>query len=148
MGRILGGIIAAAILAMPSHAAHWQEAAGIRPGAFVGARMHMSLGGKEPAGPRAYLAIAPSQTRISGDGIVRTRIGEGLALNVGRKPTLTVAGVPAASALGLQRQGEVDAKKKLGVSTAGWVAIGVGVAVLIGGLYFVHLVREADENSD
>ena len=57
---------------------------------------------------------------------VKTTIGEGIALNLGRKPTLTLAGVPADQALGLRPSNEVDAGQKMGVSTGGWIAIGLG----------------------
>ena len=138
-------------LAGPARAAFQQSSmTDVRPGAFVGARLHVPLGGNERARPRASLSIAPASSHISSGGHVRTRIGEGVALNFipSSRPTVTIAGLRADAAFGLQPGGQADAKNKMGVSTGGWVAIGVGVAALIGGIYFVHLVHEADENSD
>ena len=77
------------------------------------------------------------------------RIGEGIALNLtpGAKPTLTLAGVRADTALGLQRDRDLDSDNKVGISTGGWVAIGVGSAALIfGGLYLAaDHIADCDE---
>ena len=138
------------LIMTPVQAADWQtQSADTRPGVFVGGRMQLSLGGKAAARPRASLAIAPTLSRTSSTGVVRTNIGEGLALNFGArsKPTLTLAGVRADSALGLRPQGKADAERKLGVSDAGWVAIGLGAAAIIaGGLYLAaDHIADCDE---
>ena len=77
------------------------------------------------------------------------RIGEGVALKLspGSKPTLILAGVRADIALRLQKAEDVAADKKLGVSTGGWIAIGVGSAALIfGGLYLAaDHIADCDE---
>ena len=142
MRRILSAIMTGALIAAPLTSAGSQGMANARPGAFVGARFQLAMGGERSRGPRATLAIAPTQSRISSNGMVRTTIGEGLALNFGTKsgPTVTFAGVRADRGL--------DATKKLGVSTGGWVAIGVGVAVLTGGVYFAYLVHEVAKSHD
>jgi hypothetical protein len=70
--------------------------------------------------------------------MIRTRIGEGLSLSVtpGSKPILTLAGLGADEALGFKTGNKVQAKNNLGISTGGWIAIGVGsVALIVGGLY-------------
>lgn len=141
-------VIAAAVaglLATPASAAEWND---VRPGTFVGARL--TVGGHNGARPTAALTIAPTQTRTGYDGFTATKIGEGIAfkLSPGAKPTLTLAGVRADRALGLHRNGNVDSDKRLGVSTGGWIAIGAGVIALAGGIYVLHLVKEAEENSD
>ena len=66
-----------------------------RPGAFVGARLQLPLGGQHSRQPRAALAAAPTHSRLSDRGMVQTRIGEVIALNLtpGARPTLTLAGV-------------------------------------------------------
>lgn len=146
MRQLLTGLVATSVLGAPVQAAG-RGPDDIRPGAFVGARLNLSLGGRGAAKPRAQLAFAPTQSRISGDGMVRTRIGEGLALNLTgqRKPMLTLGGVRADSALGLQRNGSVKIDQKTGISTGGWIAIGVGTAVVVGlGAFYVWL-KEADE---
>jgi len=148
--KLMWAAAATAVIASPLQAAAFDQSA-VQHGAFVGARFQLSLGGKTPAQPRAGLAIAPTQSRISNEGMIRTKIGEGIALNVvapGSKPTITLAGVRADKALGLTTQRSADPQNKAGISTGGWIAIGVGVAALAAGAYFVHLVREADENSD
>ena len=148
MRKALTAIILASLLAAPAEAASWQDQAiDSRPGAFVGARLKLPLGHQAEAKPRAELAFAPTQSRISSGGVVRTRIGEGLAFGITpkAKPTLTLAGMRADTALGLTRMGRSDAEQKLGVSTGGWVAIGVGAAVLVGlGTVYI-LFKEAEE---
>lgn len=139
MRKVVASIVAANFLVAPVHAADWHDqTTDIREGAFVGARLKISLGASRKAKPQAELAIAPTQSRISDHGFVRTSIGEGVALRLSpkAKPSLTLAGVPVNSALGLKPQGEVDADHKLGISTAGYIAIGVGVAALVGGFIF------------
>jgi hypothetical protein len=132
----------AGLLLVPVEAIAAQyQAADVRPGTFVGARFQIAFGGKQASKPRAALAIAPTLTSISDRGGVRTSIGEGIALNFGRKPTLTLAGVRADQALGITPSKDADAKHKLAVSTGGWIAIGVGTVAVAGGLYFLHLVE-------
>lgn len=142
-------LASAGILFAPIGASAAQsETVDVRPGAFVGARFQIALGGKQASRPRASLAIAPTLTRQTYGSVVRTSMGEGLALNLGREPTLTLAGIRADQALGLASSKNVDAEHKLGVSTGGWIAIGIGVVAIAGGLYFLHLVDEAEDNSD
>ena len=57
-------------------------------------------------------------------------------------------GIRADEALGFRSSRQMDSAQKLGLSTGGWVAVGVGVAAIAGGLCFVHLMNEAEENSD
>ena len=126
-------MIAAGLITTPVQAADWSD---VRPGTFIGARL--TIGGRTGGRPSAALTIAPTQNRISNNGMSDMMIGEGLALNLtpGAKPTLTLAGIRADTALGLQRGRDLDSGEKLGMSTAGWVAVGVGSAALIfGGLY-------------
>jgi len=138
-------MIAAGLFSTPLQAADWSVA---QPGTFIGARL--TIGGRTGGRPSAALTIAPTQHRISNSGMASMRIGEGIALNLTPRahPTVTLAGVRADRALGLSKSRDVDSNRKLGVSTGGWVAIGVGVAAVAGGAYFLHLVKEADENSD
>jgi len=132
------------IVTAPVQAADWSD---VRPGTFVGARL--TIGGKTGGRPSAALTIAPTQNRISSSGMSSMRIGEGIALNLtpGAKPTLTLAGVRADTALGLQRDRDLDSDNKVGISTGGWVAIGVGSAALIfGGLYLAaDHIADCDE---
>jgi hypothetical protein len=150
MRRLAFSVTLAAFMMTPLQATDWRsQASDNRPGVFVGARVHLSLGGKTAARPRAALTLAPTLNRTSNSGVTRSTIGEGIALNFSprSKPTLTLAGIRADTALGLQRRGTADDDRKLGVSTAGWVAIGVGAVALIGGgLYLVaDHIADCDE---
>jgi len=137
-------MIAAGLVSTPVEAADWGN---LQTGTFVGARL--TIGGGSGRRPTAALAVAPTLNRISNNGVGNTRIGEGIALNLtpGSKPTLTLAGVRADTALGLRRSGNVNADKKLGVSTGGWIAIGVGTtAAILGGLYlWADHIADCDE---
>lgn len=137
MNKVLIALVATSLLSGSAQAAGWQGADDSRPGAFAGARLQLPLGRSNGSRPRASLTIAPTQGVVSAGGLVRTRIGEGVAFNLspGTKPTLTIAGARADTALGLRRQGQADTNDKLGISTGGWIAIGVGtVALALGGL--------------
>jgi hypothetical protein len=61
---------------------------------------------------------------------------------------LTLAGVRADQALGLNPTKDVEANHKLGVSTGGWVAIGVGVIAVAGGLYMAHRIYKYQHDPD
>jgi hypothetical protein len=150
MQKMLASLLAAGLLATPVQARDPQErTAAIQPGVFVGAKLRLSIGGREPARPVAALAIAPTLSRTSDSGMIRTSIGEGVALNFGprSKPTLTLAGVRADNALGLRRGADIKADQKLGVSTGGWIAIGVSAAAVVaGGLYLAaDHIADCDE---
>lgn len=113
--------------------------------------MRLPLGKRAEERPLVGLAIAPTLSRVSSDGRVQTRFGEGLALNSGRhaKPSLPLAGAPAGEALGLQARGKAATTgEKLGVSGLGWIAIGLGTAVAAGGIYYLILLEEARRNDD
>ena len=145
MQKFVIAVLIAGLTAAPVQAADWSEA---RPGAFVGARL--TIGGKTGRRPVAALTVAPTRSRISHNGMSSLKIGEGIALNLapGTRPTLTLAGVRADTALGLRRSGHIESDKKLGISTGGWVAIGLGVVAVAGGAFVLHVLEEADENSD
>jgi hypothetical protein len=124
---LIVGIITGAI--QPAHAASLDAgpAAGERSmGAFAGARLRLSLGAAPNAS--AAFAITPMQRSIMGDGAVRMRFGEGLSFGTdGREPVaLRLAGMRV-DRLGLAPNGRVDERAgKHGISTLGYVAIGVG----------------------
>lgn len=140
---------AISVLAAPVQAASLPlDATHPTMGTFVGVRFQMSLGGGRPAKPRTSLNIAPTLSRFSNDTVVRTAVGEGLSLDLGQKPTFKIAGVPVEQALGMASSGNSDLSNKQNLSTGGWIAVGVGVAAVAGGLFFLHLVDEAEENSD
>ena len=138
-------MLAAGLLTTPVHAEDWSDA---RPGTFVGARL--TIGGKSGRRPTAALTIAPTQNRISENGKPSMRIGEGIALNLapGTGPTLTLAGVRADRVLGLRRDGDLNSDGKLRVSTGGWVAIGVGTALLVGAAVFYNAATSCEDHDD
>jgi hypothetical protein len=149
MHKLTLSLATAGLLLAPVEATAAQyEVTDVRPGTFAGARFQIAFGGKQASKPRVALAIAPTMTRISDGAGVHTSIGEGVALNFGRKPTLTLAGMRADQAFGLAPSKEVNAEHKLSVSTGGWIAIGIGAVAVAGGLYFVHLMDVAKDNSD
>lgn len=139
-------MIAAGLATTPVQAADWND---VRPGTFVGARL--AIGGKTGRRPSAALTIAPTQNWSSHSGMSGMRIGEGIALNLtpGAKPTLTLAGVRADTALGLQRDRDLSSDKKLGISSGGWVAIGVGAALAVGAAaFFIAIDCDESDSSD
>jgi hypothetical protein len=99
-------------------------------GAFGGVRLRIPFGGPAREPVRAGLAFAPTARTDFQDGRVRTRISEGLEFGiVGREPLqFSLAGTPV-NRLAQGRTGPNG--RRLGVSTLGWIAIGVGVAAVI-----------------
>jgi hypothetical protein len=99
-------------------------------GAFAGARLRIPLGGSESGKARAGLALAPTLHSLRSDGSLRTRHADGVELSLAgqRKMQLTLAGRPVSQLAAGRRAPE---GQKLGVSTVGWVAIGVGTIVLL-----------------
>lgn len=126
MRKSVVALLIASLVAQPVRAA-----ADVRPGAFVGVQVKLPFAGKSHPKPTAALAITPTASRISEDGFVRTRIGEGVALNftASSKPSLTLSGVRADRALGLTRQTQAEPERKLGLSTGAWIGVGVATVV-------------------
>ena len=142
-------LLIAGSLALPSPAvAATYDNSDVRPGAFVGARIQLPLGGKSSRKARAGFAIAPTRSHLSDGAIVQTRIGEGIALNLGSRPNLTLAGIPADRALGLAPAKGPESKQELGLSNGGWIAVGAGVLVLGAAIYGFSVYDEARDNTD
>ncbi len=122
-GQLLG-------TAVPAFAQGYAPVRGTEAGTFAGLRVRMSFGGATPEPLRAGLAFAPTQRTDFQDGHVRTRIGEGLEFGVvGREPLqFSLAGTPV-NRLAQGRTGP-DGQRH-GVSTIGWIAIGVGASLAI-----------------
>lgn len=150
MRRTITSLMAIALAASPAQAGGWnQQGSEVRPGAFVGARLHVPLGGSVRSSPRAGLTLAPTQSRISRDGYISSRIGEGVALNfTGRKATITLAGVRADRALGLTTADNANVDDKQAISTGGWIAIGVGTVAVAGLIGFALWVDAVEDNSE
>ena len=129
IAALLGG--QAMVAAQPAFAAELAESRSQQSGAFAGLRVRMALDGSaQQRRVRAGLTLAPTLHSRTATGETRLRIGEGIELGiVGREPVrLSLGGTPvnrlAQGAAGPEGQ-------RLGVSTIGWIAIGVGVAAVI-----------------
>lgn len=121
-------------------AADFEEMTTVRSGTFTGARIRILLGGPQHEQTiRAGLTIAPTWRSQTIMGETRTRFGEGLELGFGGKHPLTVS-------LG-GRKTEDD--KRLGTSTGGKVAIGLGVVALVAGAVVLGVViSQSDDAPD
>ena len=136
------------IAAQPAGAAELTENRTQQMGAFAGLRVRVPLDGPTAhRQARAGLALAPMLHSRSTSGESRMRIGEGLELGMtGDDPVrLSLAGTPL-SQLGQGPRGRDG--NKLGVSTAGWVAIGVGAAVAVLGVSYLVLMEAIDCDAD
>ncbi len=128
------GLIAAQLLttAQPALAADLTDTRTHQTGVFAGVRLRVALDGATERQPlRAGLAVAPTvQSRSIAGGEVRTRFGEGLELGVrgGEPIRLSLAGTPVSQLAQGPRGPEGE---RAGVSTLGWIAIGVGALVTI-----------------
>ncbi|MBA3667789.1 MAG: hypothetical protein H0W65_08715 [Sphingomonas sp.] len=131
MRKFTASIIFVATLASPLSAAGWQDSGNVRPGAFVGARLRLSLGTHSPAKPEAALTIAPTRSNVSSDGRITTRIGDGMSLDfAGARPELKLGGIRVDEVLHLRQQGGTDAERKVGLSSGTWVGIGVAAVAI------------------
>ena len=121
MKLILGAALCAVqtVSAAPAFAA---DGGAPQMGAFAGARLRVPLGGSEK--PQAGLALT-STLRNGPTGELRFAKGAEFGFS-GDAPALelTLAGTPASR---LAEGRSAPDGSKLGVSTLGWVAIGVGV---------------------
>lgn len=129
IGALLAGQFAAA--AQPVLAAELVETRSQQTGTFAGLRLRAPLGGNaEQRRIRAGLALAPAVHIQNAGGESRVRIGEGIEFGfVGREPVrLSIAGTPVSR---LAQGGSGPNGERLGVSTIGWVAIGVGAVLVV-----------------
>jgi hypothetical protein len=150
-GYVLAGLVAAhsLVAAQPAAAAGSEEMTTAQSGTFAGARIRLSLAGRQHDRKfRAGLTIAPMLRNHGISGETRTRFGEGLELGfAGERPlTLSLGGRPVGRLLRGGRKSEDE--QRLGISTGGYVAIGVGVAALVGAFVLYDHYRDADAVSD
>lgn len=149
MRKLILPLTAACLLSAPIEAiATPYDNADVRPGVFVGARLQLSLGNQSGSRPRAAMMLAPARSQISDGAITRTSIGEGIALNLGSKPSLTLAGVRADRAFGLAPASKDDSGHRLGLSNGGWIAVGIGAVVVAAAVYGFSAYDEARDNTD
>ena len=126
-------LIAAQMLAFvqPAGAAELTEARTQQMGGFAGLRLRVPMDGNaEQRQIRAGLTVAPVMQSRTMSGESQVRIGEGLELGIaGDQPIrLSLAGTPVSQLA----QGPAGPDgRRMGISTIGWIAIGVGVAAVI-----------------
>jgi hypothetical protein len=103
-------------------------------GAFAGVRLRMPLGDGARQRVQAGLTLTPILHVRDSAGAVRTRFGHGLELGVAqnRPLELSLAGTRL-DRLGTQPGGTAPGGPRVGISTLGWVAIGVGATILVAG---------------
>jgi hypothetical protein len=131
------------LAAQPAGAAGLDQISDVRTGTFAGARIRLALGGRpEDRGVRAGVTFAPTLHSQTLSGQSRTRFSEGVELGFagGRPLTLSVSGRPVSHLLPGGQEPEVE--RRLGVSTMGYVAIGVGVAALVGGFILYQDLKD------
>jgi len=148
---VLAGLVAAQtfVAIQPAAAASLEETTTVQRGTFAGARIRISLGGRQQDQKfRAGLTVAPTLRSQTISGETRTRIGEGLELGfTGKRPlALSLAGRPVSGLL--PGGGKSEDERRLGISTGGYVAIGVGAALLVGGLVFYLDAKDGTLNDD
>jgi hypothetical protein len=122
---VLGQVLTAA---QPAAAADFVAQEQRQMGGFLGARIRVPLGGeREKRQVRAGLTLAPTMHLRDINGETRMRLGEGLELGIGpnRPLELSLAGTR------IDRIGLAPRGRRAGVSTLGWIAIGVGTAIVV-----------------
>ena len=143
---LIAGLVAAAQIlpaGSPAMAAELQNDRTAMPNqvsAFAGARLRVPLGGDREK-PRVGLALT-STLRSGATGELRFAKGAELGFGGDRKLRLSLAGRPVSQ---LSPGGKAGDGRKLGVSTLGYVAIGVGVVAVVtlaAGVWFVHEMNE------
>ncbi len=145
---VLAGLVAAQMIvaAQPAAAASLGQGTSVQTGTFAGARIRLSLGGKQQDQRfRAGLTVAPTLRSQATLGETRMRIGEGPELGFagGRPLTLSLAGQPVSRLLPGGNKSEDD--QRLGISTGGYVAIGVGVILVAGGVGYLAMANRCTE---
>lgn len=135
--------------AAPAFAQSYAPVRDMETGAFGGVRVRIPFGGNQREPVRAGLAFAPTTRTDFQDGRVRTRFGEGVefGFRTNRPLSLSIAGRDLSSFRLNAAQGEQEQQQRRrrgGPSTVGWIAIGVGVSLLI----FVAAVAICASDSD
>lgn len=119
---------------------------GTRSGTFAGARLRIPFGHSATAKPRLAVTLAPMLRSEAENGRVARRFGEGLAFGFAggeRSAKLSFGGRPLSAFS--SRDEKIDPKKKAGISTLGYVAIGAAVVLIGGGLLFADALNDASE---
>jgi hypothetical protein len=117
-----------------------------RFGTFAGARLRLALGGGQERRLRGGLAVAPIQQSRLPSGAERTRFGEGVEFGFAGhdKLRLSLAGTPVSQ---LAQGGKGPGGAKVGISTIGWVGIGLGTVAVVwlGANYVIYRNTRHDD---
>lgn len=144
---IISALVASQILAAsPAGAASiqdHQELSQRSMGAFAGARLRMPLG-RNPQRPHLGFAIA-STRRDGPTGAMRFSPGMEMGFTGDGKARFFVGGESWTLA---PQSGERSKGPKAGVSTLGWVAIGVAATALVGAGLFYAALTDCDDHDD
>lgn len=131
INRVISTIMAAALIGVgstPAAASPVERQAG----AFAGARLRVALGA-DVSTPKAQfgIAFAPMLRTQAADGRTQVQLGEGASLGFNaRGSTQFLLGGRPIAGLASQRTA-IDTKRAAGVSTLGYIAIGIGVAAVL-----------------
>jgi hypothetical protein len=141
---LIAGLVAAVPAAQPAVAAELHQdrtETSNQVSAFAGARLRVPLGGGREK-PQAGLALT-STLRSGATGELRFAKGAELGFS-GRdsKLGLSIAGRPL-SQLAPARSGPNG--RKLGFSTAGWIAIGASAVIIVGGVLIFDYIGDQSE---
>jgi len=109
-------------------------------------------GARDERRARAGLTLAPTMRVRDADGGSRLRFGEGLELGIaqGSPLELSFAG-RRVDRLGVSPRGNAPGGQHAGVSTLGWVAIGVGTVIIVtaaAGYLWLEDALDCDDPSD
>jgi hypothetical protein len=144
----LAGLVAvhSLVAIQPAAAASFHETTTAQSGTFAGARIRLSLGGRQKL--RAGLTVAPTLRNQAISGDTRTRIGEGLEFGFAGERTLSfsLGGRPVSGLVPGRRKSEEEQRQ--GISTGGYVVIGAGVVALVGAFLVFDHYRDEDAVSD
>lgn len=145
---LIASLVAAQLLAaQPATAASFEQLgpANTEAGVFAGARLRIALGSASRNKARIGLTLAPMTRSQWGDGRTRLRFGEGAGLGMtGNGPIQVLLAGRSLSSFAPQRSA-IDRKNASGISTLGWVAIGTGAALIVGGFLFADALNDASE---
>ena len=138
----LGALIAAHIAcsAQAAELPRDSSAEPTRTGSFAGARLRVPLGAAKEK-PHAGLAFTATQ-RTGDTGTLRFSKGMELGFSGDDKVRLSFAGKPVSR---LKPGAAGPDGRKLGVSTLGWIGIGVGVALVGGTIWLGDAMNDASE---
>jgi hypothetical protein len=132
---VIAALISAQLTAaQPAFAAALDSGTQTRMGVFAGAQVRIPLGasGPQARAPSAALGISPITNSQRPTGETQMRIGDGLQLRLtpDRPVELAFAGTRL-DRFRLGPDGQAPGGQKSGVSTLGWIAIGVAATAVI-----------------